>query len=142
MSLHTLAKFRDPWEAHMFRALLEAEGVPALVTDDIVIAMNWPLSTAYGGVRVRVPGAYLDEARGVLERCVDGHYQAALSEMFDGLEELACPNCGSKDIRRRPSFKELWFGIACTLAAAVVKVEAKCYRCRKCGTRWRASDEG
>ena len=141
MSLHTLAKFRDPWEAHMFRALLEAEGVPALVTDDIVIAMNWPLSTAYGGVRVRVPYAYVDEAQDVLERCVDGDYQAALSEMFGGLEEPACPNCGSKDFRRRPSFQQLAFGIVCTLAITTVKVQAKRYRCRTCGTRWRAPDE-
>jgi hypothetical protein len=137
MTLATLATFRDPWEAHMFRNLLEAEGIPAEVADDQLIWMDWPLSTALGGVRVRVPDAFADDAQAVLERCVDGRYRAELSEMFGDLQDIACPSCGSKDFRRRPSLQQLLFGILSLVVATTIKVDANRYRCRKCGTRWR-----
>jgi len=138
MTLATLATFRDPWEAHMLRSLLEAEGIPAEVADDQFIGMNWPLSTALGGARVRVANEHLNAARAVLEQAAAGRYRAELSEMFEGVEESACPKCGSRDIRRRPSLQQLLFGLIVTLTITTVKVEARRCKCRDCGARWRA----
>ena len=114
---------------------LAADGVMAFVADDQLIWMDWPLSTALGGVRVQVPDGYGEAAEATRARCASGEYQAELAEMFGNIEELLCPNCGSRDIRRRPSFGELIFGLALTFFAGV-KVEAKRCRCRVCHTRW------
>ena len=40
--LVTLARYFDPWEAHVLRARLESEGIPATVTGDQHIIANWP----------------------------------------------------------------------------------------------------
>jgi hypothetical protein len=70
--LATIAAFRDPWEAHMFRLRLEAEDVPAVVAYDFHIGNNWLWSTALGGVRVQVPHDFADAAFDVKSLCRNG----------------------------------------------------------------------
>jgi hypothetical protein len=124
----------------MFRGRLEAEGVPAVVSLDQHIWVNWPLSTALGGARVQIPDGFADTGREVLEDCVSGTYAEALEDIFGDIELTVCPACGSRDIRRRPAARELVFGIVFTLIVATAKVEARNCRCRRCGTRWRIPD--
>jgi hypothetical protein len=135
-ALQTVKTFRDPWDAHLFRTRLAADGVPAFVTDDIVIGMRWYLSTAFGGVRVQVPNDSYEAARASLHRCATGEYTAELAEMFGDLDLLLCPNCGSENIRCRPSIGELLFGATFLLLGMAAKLQAKRCTCRVCGTRW------
>jgi predicted RNA-binding Zn-ribbon protein involved in translation (DUF1610 family) len=135
--LTTLTSFRDPWEAHLLRARLLAEHIPATVAHDQHIWMNWPLSVALGGAKVQVPGEELEHAREVLERCASGQYKAELAEIFGDLEDTVCPNCGSDDFRRRPSLPEIVFGIGCLAFGIAVKLDASKCKCRNCGARWR-----
>ncbi len=136
--LTTIKTFRDPWEAHMFRMRLEADQIPAFVLNDQHVWANWPISTALGGVRVQVPDFFVEPAEAVLARCADGVCQAELAQMFGDIEELICPRCGARDIRRRSSPGEICFGISVWLFFGVaVKVEAKRCTCRVCGQRWR-----
>jgi hypothetical protein len=134
--LTTVKTFRDPWEAHFFRARLAAEGIPATLANDQHIWVNWPISTALGGVRVQVPDAFSEQAEDVLARCASGAYQAELAEMFGDIEERRCPVCGARDIKRRPPLGELLFGLVMLLFTAV-KVSATNCTCRVCGHRWR-----
>tara|TARA_R100001143_G_scaffold755_1_gene2242 strand:- start:4968 stop:5165 length:198 start_codon:yes stop_codon:yes gene_type:complete len=48
--LKTVATFSFPHEAHIARAKLESEGIPALVADEHTINMQWLYSNALGGV--------------------------------------------------------------------------------------------
>lgn len=129
--------FRDPWEAHLFRTRLEAEGIPAFVFFDQHISNNWPLSVALGGVQVRIPAEMTDEAEAVVERCVEGKYLAELEDVFGPLERTCCPQCGSTDIRRRPSLQQIGFGLGLTLCfSAPMRMELTRLSCKKCGATW------
>jgi hypothetical protein len=68
-----------------------ADGIEAFIEDDWTINANWMWSNALGGVKVCVPAAQLDEARGFLE---------AEPEESPPADEEVCPVCGSTDIHR------------------------------------------
>ncbi len=46
----------------MFCAQLEGSGIPGTVTDDHTVSTDWMLSNAVGGVKVKVPEDYVQEA--------------------------------------------------------------------------------
>lgn len=103
VSTHTIAI-----DAHIVRGRLEAEGIPAFIQDDQYITMDWTLSLALGGVKVRVPSEYKEAALQVLQNTEDDTYQ--LSQMGDAPvnndqgetylpeETLYCPACNSDKI--------------------------------------------
>lgn len=64
----TVATFSFPHEAHIVRAMLEAEGIPAIVADEHTINMDWLYSNALGGVKVQVPEAMLADAAEILKK--------------------------------------------------------------------------
>src|SRR5262245_3733301 len=52
--LVTVGTFRDLPEAHALKMRLEAAGIPAYLADAELVAMDWLLSNAVGGVKVQV----------------------------------------------------------------------------------------
>jgi hypothetical protein len=133
--------FRDPWEAHLLRTRLETEGIPAFVASDTHIGNNWPISIALGGARVLILDSQLAEANDVVSRCVDGTYEAELTEMFGAIPFRNCPVCGSEDVRRRPTLGEFVFGVSLAIFGATSRLgTSKCY-CRVCKARWIDDDE-
>lgn len=66
MAWVTLRQYSLPYEAHLDRARLESEGITAVIADEHTIAMQWMLSDALGGVRLRVLPDDLDRARRIL----------------------------------------------------------------------------
>ncbi len=101
--LVTVARFRDPWEAAMFRGRLEAEDIPAFVIHQHHVGMIWSWSRALHGVKVQVLRDDAAEAGKVMARCLSGAYSAELLELFGYLGEPQCPNCGSIACKRRPA---------------------------------------
>jgi hypothetical protein len=65
-NLVTLATFWTGPEAHVCRAQLEAQGIRAIVLDELATTMTWGLLSDHGGVKVLVPEKDLEEARRVL----------------------------------------------------------------------------
>ena len=86
----TIASFSFPYEAQIARGKLESEGVPAVVADEHTINMQWLYSDAIGGVKVQVPGHFVDQARQVLGA---DYSEALVAEQGD--DKLLCPQCGS-----------------------------------------------
>jgi hypothetical protein len=84
--LTTAARFVEPWEAHLFRMLLEAEGLFAVVAFDQHAWNNYSISWAIGGVRVQVVKAELERALDIERRCRAGEYSAALEAEFGPLD--------------------------------------------------------
>ena len=89
--LVTLARFLDPWEAHVVCARLRADGLFAEVANDRMAIIDWPLSYALGGTQLQVNPEDLAEARAILEayRCGQldvGHVDADP----DQAQEPAC----------------------------------------------------
>ena len=90
----TIARFSLAIEAHIARAKLESEGIPAFVADEHTITAQWLYSDAMGGVRLQVPNSCAQEAREIL--AVD-HSEAVLEEQ--GFDPLTCPHCGSHELQ-------------------------------------------
>jgi hypothetical protein len=80
--LTTAARFTEPWEAHLFRMLLEAEGLFAVVAFDQHAWTNYSIAWAIGGVRVQVVEAELEQALEIERRCHAGDYRAFLEAEF------------------------------------------------------------
>jgi hypothetical protein len=59
----TVATFATPEQAHIVCNALRETGLPAQVTDDVVVGFAWHLGTALGGVKVKVPEEHVAAAR-------------------------------------------------------------------------------
>ncbi len=135
--LMTIASFREPWEAHLFRLRLEAEGMLAVIAHEHHIWMNWPFSTALGGVKVMVPAANVEAVRSVWHRCQAGDYEAELDQEFGITESRHSPVCGSAHYRRRPPIYMTILLLASFFWCGVIfPLRHSLCRCDECGTNW------
>jgi len=136
--LITIATFRDPWEAHMFRSRLDAEGISAVVAHENHIWMNWPFSTALGGVKVQVPSEQADDARAVERQCRAGEYRTGLDNSLGDAQAPRCPRCGSTHYRTKRPLARSAFAIAASfLTGTVVPSWGRVWVCDECGNRFR-----
>jgi hypothetical protein len=134
--LTTIARFRDPWEAHMFRGLLDCEGLLAVVAFDCHVSVNWPISLALGEVQVQVASEDSDESRAIWRQVQAGEYEADLAERF-GSFETRCPKCQASDFKCRFSVPLVICLVLFTLiAGAIFPPRRKICECRNCGNIW------
>ncbi|MEK7867429.1 MAG: DUF2007 domain-containing protein [Planctomycetota bacterium] len=68
----TVARMTFPIDAEMARLALESEGIPVRVLDAHLVAANWFLAMAVGGIRVQVPAECAARARNLLFPAPDG----------------------------------------------------------------------
>lgn len=134
----TVASFRDPWEAQMFRMLLEAEGVPASVAFAFHIGNNWLWSTALSGAHVQVPRRFALQAQEAYRLCLDGFYRQALAAELGDLDERCCPRCGSQEFERRQPLLALLIVLALVAFPTLPAWGWLCV-CRQCGQKFRIS---
>jgi hypothetical protein len=73
--LRTVAAFDVAHKADLAKVKLEQAGIPAFVTDREVVAMDWLLAPAVGGVKVQVAEEYLDQAEAILNETFGGDMQ-------------------------------------------------------------------
>lgn len=134
--LATVGRYLDPWEAHVLRARLEAEGIPASVTGDQHIIANWTLSIALGGVALHVPDACLEQARQI----VAAYHAGALEEdLLAEHPESAdrCPACGATDVAGSVPLRQKAVSVATFLLASVpCPTHASRMHCQACSHRW------
>jgi hypothetical protein len=130
--LVTVAQFFDPMEAHIVRARLEAEDIPATVAHDQHVTANWPLSVALGGVRVQVPADCAEPAQALLA----AYHRGELAQEPAAPEEN-CPDCGADGTERRVGMgqKALAIGVF-VLGSATFPTRQTVLRCRACGHEW------
>ena len=57
-----VASFRDSYQAHILKGVLETSGIPAFIHDEQLATINWMYSQAIGGVKVKVPEEYYEKA--------------------------------------------------------------------------------
>ncbi|MCM5704556.1 DUF2007 domain-containing protein [Larsenimonas salina] len=74
----TVARFSYPYEAYLFKGLLESRHLNAFIADEHLITMQWMWETALGGIKVQVAPEDLELARAVL-----ADYQADRLEAED-----------------------------------------------------------
>jgi hypothetical protein len=134
--LTTVGRYFDPWEAHILRARLEAEGIPASVAGDQHIIANWPLSVALGGAALQVPTPYLAQAREILAAYQAGTFEQDLIAQ-DAAAADNCPSCGSTTLHRSIPLKQRALVLATfLLASAPFPTRESQIQCRSCRHRW------
>lgn len=92
-NLVEIASYSFPHEAHVARASLDAAGIPAFLTDEHTINMQWMYSNALGGVRLLVHRENADAALEILS-----------TDFSDSLanDEWVEPMGGKPGIKTRP----------------------------------------
>lgn len=127
--LVTVGRYSFPYEAHIARALLESEGIPAFVADEHTVNMQWLYSDALGGVRLQVPEVFAGHAMALLQ---EEREEALVEEQ--GAELPPCPHCGSKDTEFYQFGRGGAFLAFLLLNFPLFPVKSG-IRCRQCGKR-------
>src|SRR5262245_35595910 len=71
--LVTIATFDQPAQARLAKNALDEEGIQNAISDENLVAMDWLLSNAVGGVKVQVWEEDAERAVAVLERRFGEH---------------------------------------------------------------------
>jgi len=136
--LITVSAFREPYEAHLFRGRLEAEGVTAFVAHEMYIANDWPMSLAFGGVKVQVLFGQYEAARAIERACCRGEFRELLQDEIGDLNDPVCPCSGGTEYRKRRPFPCAALAIAVSLTLdTVVPPAGWIFRCERCLKEYR-----
>ncbi len=125
----TIATFSFPFEAHIARARLEADGIPAFIANEYTISMNWLYSNALGGIEVQVPDAFADQARAVL--LVD--YSQILIDQ-EGEDQLLCLSCGSAHTELITKGRRIALSMVLVFSCPLWKIKKQIH-CLECGAK-------
>jgi hypothetical protein len=133
----TVASFRDPWEAHMLRARLAAEGIPATVAFEYHIGNNWLWSYGLGCTKVQVPNSRLDEALKIESDSRAGILLEELRAALGDIDDVKCPNCGSMLFMKRRPIPSILLTFVSLLVVGIPAF-GWVYSCKTCGTKWQS----
>ncbi len=132
--LQVIETFTTPWEAELARARLEGEGIAAVIADLHLIGMDWLLSSAIGGVKLKVPVEDVERAKELLGK------EAALPELrlvtAEDRNEPRCPGCRSEDLYLR-SWSRVVFFLGTIFLGFPFPVLRRRWACRNCGAVWK-----
>lgn len=137
----TIGWFTEPWEAHIARGRLEAEGVRTFIANEHQVSANWCMAFALGCVQLQVLASDADTAREVLRRYQAGEFESELEQEFGELEREVCPACGSSSIETRSGAIGGLLALA-TLGACGVTFPPRrpISRCCECAYTWRPEE--
>ena len=131
-----VARFIDPWEAHVVCARLQAEGIPATLAFSNHSIANWPMSLALGGTAIHVPADYLGQATSVIEEYRTGALESdLLSET--GIAPEHCAKCGSTQFERTiPTGQRVRALVLGLLTSAMFPTSLSKLTCQVCKNTW------
>lgn len=143
----TIATFDDLGVACIARGRLESAGVPCFLLNEHLVAMNPLYANLVHGIGLVV--FERDEAV-ARELLTGGLSRADLAEEDKALgpdietalfePDLACPRCGSTDIKEF-SLRRPLLAVSFLLFGMPLKFGASAYTCRICGRKWRDGKE-
>jgi hypothetical protein len=136
-SLVTVASFREPLQAHLASARLEAEDIECCITDENIVGMYWLYSQAVGGVKLQVRKQDVKKAIQILQA---GPYKQKLevekNECKKQGHDICCPKCHSEEIEyEKYSIKAFYLTILFLGFPTLFRKNK--YGCNSCGHRWK-----
>jgi hypothetical protein len=140
--LITIATFLEPAEAHIVRARLEAEGIPAVVASDGIASLDWAYSQAIGGVAVQVPASDRDAALEMLRAYEAGEFARDVDAEV-GTTDAVCPGCGTppaETAMRVPLTQKLLAVGVLLVAGGLFPTRRSAVTCAACGRQWDRDD--
>lgn len=122
----TVAAFDAAPDAYIIKGLLEQAGIPAFISNEHLVGVQWLYSNAVGGVQVQVPA---EHAAAALEVLRAGQEESPEQER----DAPVCPGCGNKGVESGPT------GLlaALSLCLGIPLLARRRNRCGKCGATWR-----
>ena len=132
--LVTVARFLDPWEAHIVCGRLQADGILATVAFANHAIVNWPMAYALGGTAVQVPDDYLEQSRELLAAYHSGELGLDPSEERSVLEGR-CPVCGSRDLQPVIPWHQRVLVVLLATFVATFPTNSQQWKCNACGYR-------
>ncbi len=102
----TVATFGSPALAHLARLKLESEEIPCVIVDENIVAMDWLLSPAVGGIKLQVPSVLRAVARAVLFATGEWSGDQPI------VEGDPCPHCPGGVLRPGPP---LWWQVVLSI---------------------------
>ena len=109
--------------AQIARLRLEAEDIPCLMLNSNLIATDWLLCNAAGGIQLQVPDRDAARAMEILK-------QKAPRDDDDDDAQTNCPACGSR--RTEPAHR-VWAFLTLLFLGAPLPIFTRRQRCRDCG---------
>lgn len=132
--LQTVARFLDPWEAHIVCARLNAEDIPASVGFANHAIVDWPAALALGGTAVQVPDDYIEQARALVAAYHAGELGLEATEA-ESVPDGRCPRCGSADLRPVIPWHQRALVVLLSLFGATFPTGEGVRECGACGYR-------
>jgi ribosomal protein S27AE len=134
--LVTLATFMDPPMAYLAKSRLEYEGIPSWIADDYHINLQWTISLALGGVKIRILESDYEDAQKVLNTdCSEALEQISFPEISDSER---CSKCGSTNL---VSYNWTRKAAALTLLTGLpIFYFRRRHKCGKCGHTMKISE--
>lgn len=111
--LTTIEVHTSPWDAHVARAMLEANGFRVFLANEHHVAANWAYSHALGGVKVQVPAVVAQQAMELLQLRDSGVLEESLF-MELGISDLAAGGI------QKGSMLQVVFAFATLLLCSVI----------------------
>jgi len=137
--LVTITAFREPYEAHLLRGRLQAEGVSAFIAHEMIVANAWHRSIGFGGVKVQVPYDQVETAREIERDCRHGVFKELLRSEVGDLDDASCPHCGGLVYQKRRPFPRAALALCLSLYfSTVLPPLGWIYRCESCLREYRA----
>src|SRR5215470_17805474 len=100
MALAALRSYRDPIDAGLDQALLDAAGIPSVMLNENLVGIQWLYSNAIGGVKLQVDDSQLALARDVLDRDDSPALESVAENRLPPVDGDICPSCGSSKVQR------------------------------------------
>ena len=98
--LVTLWRYRDLPEALVAKSKLDSAAMWCFLADENMVYINWFMSNAVGGVRLRVSNADVQDAVALLGEEIPASLPA--DETGAEYRQPICPSCASRDVSFEP----------------------------------------
>ncbi len=134
--LVTIRQFRDLSEALLAKGILDSAGISCNLDDENIIRMDWFISNALGGIKLRVREEDVEPAVALLNQDTPAAFNV---DNVGEYKQPCCPNCQSMEVsfqglNRRVAYTTAFLGVPLPLAR-------RGWKCFSCGHRWHETDE-
>lgn len=136
--LVTVASYTSPWEAHLAKGRLTAEGIQASIPHEHHVSLHWPISFALRGVRVQVHNSQVERACEVIQSVIRGDYEAPYRNDLEANPGGICPSCESNRIESRlPRSLVVLDFMVLLLFMVIFPIRRDQHECLACGNKWK-----
>jgi hypothetical protein len=126
----TIAIFDDYITANFEKQKLEENEVPCYLADENTITAKWILKNALGGIKLRVPNDYVEQAEKILAERIEA---VQIDHTIDSIHnDLICPQCGSNNTRTEKFSKSsigwTWLLLGFPISINIIR-QSRCFYC-------------